>query len=596
MSSVTAAARTRTDRLRVAVSADALALAGVVGLAALLVALTWGTWGDLNNDTGHDFVAGIRFAHGELPYVDYIYYYGPLAPALLGLAVWLGGAGIGVFIGFGLAVAAAIVLATYALARMRVGPLGAFLAAAVTLPVAFAPHQFTYVLPHTSAATLGTLSLLCFLLALGRFVRGAGPGWLAAAGLSCGLATLTKPEFAFAALGAAVAWLVLRTLGGERRPRDWGLLLGPAVLVPAAVYGAFLTAVPPHRLVYENLDPRDFLDAAGNTILRARTPLTVTSFAHLGAKLVLYAAGIAALIIAARLLSRRRSHRPASVLLALAALAAGAGSVTDPEALRHGLKFAYGWIPAGAAVGVLLLLLSYRRRRGEWSPGAQADLAGLVALTVLAATNYASFYAYAWNAQLATYAIPLAATFLVRLHLVELARVPNARALGAAWLAFLAAAGLGLTLKDARAESVAVRGPGGTLKESPALASAYQAAVDWITKSTRPGERILLAPQLTWLYALSERTDPLPDISLLPGTLAGPGKEQAAIARLQADGVRLAVIDRHGFPGFGHTFFGGSFDRQLDRWIRGHFVRVATYPTGSDIEAPRLEIWLRRGA
>ena len=38
------------------------------GLAfAVLVAVTWGTWGDLAHDTGYDFVAAQRIADGQLP-------------------------------------------------------------------------------------------------------------------------------------------------------------------------------------------------------------------------------------------------------------------------------------------------------------------------------------------------------------------------------------------------------------------------------------------------------------------------------------------------------------------------------------------------
>src|SRR5204862_7832488 len=51
------------ERARVAVSADVASLAALGVCAAVGVALTWKTWGDLNGDTGHDFVAGSRFAH-----------------------------------------------------------------------------------------------------------------------------------------------------------------------------------------------------------------------------------------------------------------------------------------------------------------------------------------------------------------------------------------------------------------------------------------------------------------------------------------------------------------------------------------------------
>jgi hypothetical protein len=272
---------------------------------------------------------------------------------------------------------------------------------------------------------------------------------------------------------------------------------------------------------------------------------------------------------------------------------AAVASAADPEALRHALLYAYGWIPAGAAAAALALLVR-AARGGDRGPAVQARIAGLAALAVLAATNYGGFYAYSWKPQLAVYAIPLASVFLVRLHLVELARSPGARAVGAAWLVALAAAGLGLTLRDAHAESATVRGPGGSLRATPAYAAAYQQAVDAVVARTHAGDPVLLAPEMTWMYSLAQRTNPLPEINLLPGTLAGAGREQAAIERLRDAHVRVAVIDRHAFVGFAQTSFGGSFDRLLDRWIRARFVRVATYRTGSGVESPRLELWVRR--
>src|SRR5688572_13967791 len=72
-----------------------------LGLFCLaLVALTWGTWGDLAMDTGYDLLAATRTAAGEAPYADYVYFYGPAAPYLLG----------GVFAVFGTSIEAAAAL------------------------------------------------------------------------------------------------------------------------------------------------------------------------------------------------------------------------------------------------------------------------------------------------------------------------------------------------------------------------------------------------------------------------------------------------------------------------------------------------------
>src|SRR5262249_37252587 len=78
---------------------------------------------------------------------------------------------------------------------------------------------------------------------------------------------------------------------------------------------------------------------------------------------------------------------------------------------RHLLQFAYGWIPAGAGVAVLLLLHRFRHRGSEWTPQAQTAVTGTVALLVLAVPTYAGFFLHATNPQMAVYAAPLAAPF-----------------------------------------------------------------------------------------------------------------------------------------------------------------------------------------
>jgi hypothetical protein len=465
----------------------------------------------------------------------------------------------------GLIVALATVAATYALARTHAGALGAGIAAALAAAVAFSPNQFSFVLPHTGDASVGALLLLLCVLALEK--RN-----LALAGALAGLTALTKPEFALAALAGGAALLAV-----SRSRRDAVRFALPAAAVPAVVYGAFLTQVSVHRLVFENLYPQDFFRIAGDTMLRARFPLSASSVLELGGRLALYALGLAAIVSLAG--ARDRSRRRASVLAGSVLAVAVLGSLARPELLRHALHFAWGWIPAGALVGAVIL---YRRR-------SRAGIAESVALAVLAGTTYAAFFVEAWSPQMAVYAVPLAASFLVRLHLTELRR---AAWLGALWLGFLAAATIGLALKDARAESATVRGPGGAVKESPDEAAVYQRAVDLILARTRPGEPILIAPQLTALYALSGRVNPLPQLSLLPGALASPAEERAAIRRLDDAKVRLVVTDRRTYDGYGHSSFGGSFDRLLAAWLHSHFAHIATVRDAAT--SPTLDVWSRR--
>jgi hypothetical protein len=414
-----------------------------------------------------------------------------------------------------------------------------------------------------------------------------------AAGVAAGLSGLTRPEFAVGALLAGGVWLAVRRRHGQVGRREAFLFAVPALGIPALVYGAFAVATGAHRLLFENLYPRDFFKAAGNHMLEARMPLTVSSFVTLAGNLVLYAVGVAALVLLARVLSRPGRLRVALLIaLALGAVLVAGGSVARPEALRHGLKLAYAWIPAGAVVLAVVLLRRAWRERSD-SARDQLELPLTIALTVVAAATYAAFYAYSFSPQMAVYALPLAAPFLVSLHLHHLGRNRTAALAGAGWLAFLALAGVGLTVKDSRAESATIHGRGGAIAAKSSQAAVYRSAVSWIEASTRPGQPILLAPQLTWLYLLTERKDPLPQLSLLPGALGSPADERAAISRLNDAHVRLVITERRELTGYGHTAFGQSFDRVLAGWIHDHFRRAAVL-RGPSGDAPVLDVWLRR--
>jgi 4-amino-4-deoxy-L-arabinose transferase-like glycosyltransferase len=592
MTEAVAAVRFRAQRVSIAVSADTVAVVALAALTVLLAVATWATWGDPGRDTGYDLVAGARVAHGQLPYVDFVYYYGPLAPFLLGLAAWLGGAGLGAAVALGLAVTAAIIAASYALARTQVGPLPSALVAALVAAVAFSPTNLSYVLPHTESAPLAVLCSLCFLLALSRYAeRGRGLS-LVAAGVFAGLVALTRPEFAVGIALAGLAWLAVRARAGSRLRREAALLGLPAIAVPAAVYGAFLTQMSLSRLAWDNLYPTHVLRAGGNHVLRSQAPLTIHSFARLGAYLVAYAIGVGALLVVSRLIGRLERRLAVASLGAIVALAAGLALVRS-ESLRYYLEYVFGWLPLGAVLAAAALTVVGLRRRSLTARD-QVLVACLVLLAVVAVKTYDGFFFLATRAQPAVYTAPFVAVALARLHWRELAGSRATRLAAVLWLGFVAAACVGLTLKDAAARSARVTGPGGVMKVTPAEAPLYRAALAAIDSRTKPGEAILVAPQLSVLYTLSGRRDPLPQLSLLPGALPDAQAERQAIVRLERARVRVVVLDRHQLTEYGHTAFGGSFDRVLAAWVRSNFDHVATLEPGNGSVSHTLDIWLRR--
>ena len=593
MTAASAAVRAA-DLLRVRRHADVMAVCGLAAFTGALVAATWGTWGDLDSDTGYDVVAGSRVAEGELPYRDFTNYYGPLAPFLAGFAALVGGQGFGPAVWLGLVVAVAIVAATFALARAVVAPLGAFFAAAITAAVAFIPNNYSFVLPHTFAATLGTLFLLLVLLGLWRYAVTGSSRLAVAVGVALGLATLTKPEPAAAAILAVVVWLAYRARTGAGARLPGALIAGPALAVPTLVYGSILAVVSPRVLLLENLWPVDELDAGGSTLIRARMPLSAESLVDLLRHSLPYAASVVGLLGLAWLLERPGRHRrPLAAACVLAAALFVAACIAKPDGLRDGIYYAYGWIPLGALLAVAVV--GRRIHRGETGAVRGIELAGAVALAVLAVTTYHGFVFHGWRPNMAHYYVPLAAILIARVHLVELSRSRAAYALNVAWVAFLAAAGTGLALNDARSESVVVRGPGGALAETPAEGALYQAALDEIAARTEPGEPILAAPLMTGLHVLSGHESPLRKLSMLPGTLPEPADQRAVIAELDRTGVRLVLTNRREWIGYGHGAFGETFNQELAGWIERNFDRVTTfYADGEAVGA--IDVWVRRGS
>jgi hypothetical protein len=590
MSTAASLTKPRSTPLAVRIESDAVAL-GVVGIVLLvLTVLAWGTWGDLGRDTGYDFVAATRVAHGSIPYVDFVYYYGPLAPFALGLAAFVGGSSVTTFVVVGLLLTYAIVAATYALARTQTGPLGAAIVSVTTAAIAFSPTNLSYVLPHTYSETFAILLALLFLLGLSRASDGAGWGALGA-GVAAGLVALTRPEFELAVVFAGALWLTARHRAHRATRRELLSLTLPALLVPVVGYGAFLGAVSPHRLFLENLYPVATLRAGGSAIIKEQAPLTPHSIVLVVAYLLGYAIGVAALVLGARLLERRSNRVAVGAVLA-AVLGIVAVAAVDPEAARSKLQWVYGGVPAAAALGVITMAALFIVKRRRLDARDETLLATLAVLTVLALKTYSGFYFLADHAQPAVYAAPFALVAMTRLHLRELGRSSTSRLVGVAWLAALAAICLGLTVKDVRAQSAVVTGPGGSLRVTPAEAPVYRAAIGAIVASTHHGDPILIAPQLSALYTLSGRTDPLPQISLVPGALPTQRDQLDAIRTLERRHVTLVITDRHRFTEYGQTVFGGSFDRRLAGWIHRNFKHAATLRPGGGVDHT-LDVWVR---
>lgn len=554
---------------------DRRVIAVLAVLFAAIVAITWRKWGMPEGDAGAELTTADLIKHGAVAYRDMRYFYGPLGLYALALAFKIFGTSFTVVYAFGLAQAAAILGAFYALARQWLTPLVAGLSTAVLLAIGFSGTSFNFVVPHTNSATFGLLALLLMLLALCRHR-------LIAAGLAAGLVGLTRPEYIAVAVGVAIAYVLAtaRTEGRRASLNALWRLAAPGLVLPMVVLGWFAARTGLHNLIFQNLWPSNFLRAGLGTE-KNWMPISVASAFGLVARGAVYGGLFGAVVLSAEAMSRRRGLQKALALWPIVAVGAAiaaadlllraAGLFTDQRtAIQteiHHLILGMSALPA-VGVGVFVWAVVRLLRRGEAPLGRSwpADFALIVAAVGLGLRAFNAFTAEGSYAPY--YAAPLVLVLGI-LHSKVAASRPQARV---AVLAALGCVGAGLAAYSLfglyRHIDVAVHTPRGTFVTMADAAPALQATIRTIDRDTTPGQHILAAPLDGGLYFMSDREPAIYQLSVLPGLLYSRADQEQAIARLRHDHVALAVLAARNFALWGVPTFGVNYDATLGTYLR----------------------------
>jgi hypothetical protein len=585
-----AAGAAASSRLReLAANADLRALAGLAFVFALLAALSWRKWGVPSVDAGHELTVAGAIAEGGEPYRDIRYFYGPLGVYSLAGAFAVFGTGFTTAFAFGLCQAAAIVGVFYALARQLLRPLPAFLASAIVAAIGFSGTAFNFVLPHTNSATFGILFILLTLLALCR-------GRVGLAGVAIGFACLTRPEFAAVAALAGGAFLIgeWRQHGSRRALRELPWLALPALAVAVPVLAWLAADAGAANLFTENLWPVDFLRVGGFSSQQAWTPFDLESVTSTLARAAVYLGVLAALAATAVLFSRARDTAgrikalwPLPTVLALLIL----GDATMKflslwPRTRDGVQYeathlliGMSWLPAlGFATAAVVAVRLLRKGPPPFSSSWGFDLALVGVAAALGARAYDAFTAEASYAPY--YAAPLV-LILALVHERVAKRWPQARlaaygALAAVAIGLAAYAQVGLYRDD----DATVSTPRGSFVTTAAAAPGLQATIDFISSHTAPGEPLLAVPSDAGINFMSGRPPALYNPMFLPGLLDSRADELAAIAALDAEHVRYAVVSSRRFDGYGFSYFGGDYNKLLAARIEREGPPVARFGSG----------------
>jgi 4-amino-4-deoxy-L-arabinose transferase-like glycosyltransferase len=556
---------------------------------AAIAALTWRKWGVPEIDAGAELTTADLVKHGAVAYQDVRYYYGPLGLYSLALSFKLLGTSFATAYAFGLVQAAAIIAVFYALARRWLKPLYAGLASVVLIAIGFSGTEFNFVLPHTNSATFGLFFLLAMLLAL-THERSLG------AGVALGLIGLTRPEFFAVAVAGAAAYVLVTWRLSERSRAlraAWRLAL-PGILLPALVLGWFAMRTGLGNLLNEDLWPTTFIKVGAKTESNWM-PLTLSGLLGLVARGAIYLGLLAALVTSVQGWRQGQGRARIWKLWPLAAVAVAialvdaalrasgllAGQRHAIERELHHLIIGMSWLPA---LGVVVAALAaFRLLRREASPLGGAWPVDCALIVVGAALGLRAYNAFTAEGSYAPYYAAPLVLLLGILHQRVAERWPLARP--AAWGALaLVAAGLfafsvgGLYVHD----TTTVHTPRGSFVTTRASATALQPAVAAIDRDSGPGQTILAAPTDGGLYFMADRRPALHELTLLPGLLATPAAEAAAVARLRREHVALAVIGARDLSVWGTPTFGVDYYKPIGAYLQGSATMTTSFGSLTD--------------
>jgi hypothetical protein len=595
----------------------------VILAASFVLALvtSWQRWADPIVDVGREMNQPLRLLGGETLYSDVRHIYGPFSPWLHAGLYRLFGPSLTILYADGIASATIVLGLVYWLGRQIMGPAAAGVATLHVMSLCMFKPAGNYILPYSynslHGATLALITLAMVVTAIKRTAAPVDPRVsrsaipFLAAGVVAGLATLAKTEMGFAAMTVGVAGGMLAAYPDVRRGGTFviafcasaaAITIGVYAMVAARVgWSALLSDswllfynIPP-ELTYFNKQ----VSGLAHPVRSLERMLIATVKVGTLAAVV---AAISVLVgqqkfrprVRGEMLQQDLPELPAPVgprmwrMLALVFALLIVMSITTGLDRDKGPYLAMPFLLTG-----FLVMLVARLRREDASAGARTRV--LIALTIFALASLARMILHVRSGgAYASYVLPVSVVIFTHLWVGPFAdRFRDASVAGIARtiaLTLLVGAAIGnggvLAYRYRTRNTVPIATARGTIVAEPDMGQAFNEALAYIDRHTRPGDAVAVMPEGTTIDFLAGRRNPLREEILTPGYLDARGEERA-IRQLRDAGTALILIPNRPTAEFGPAVFGRDYCQRLMRWIEANYMTCAIF---GPVKDPGLEI------
>ena len=567
-----------------------IALVALIVLWAVKVYSTWGAWGNLTVDSGHEMYVPALLAEGKVLYRDTWFMYGPGSAYLNSYLFRMFGVYLNVLYWAGCLCALGSAIFLY-LAGMQLSSwvLG-WASAAVLLLEAFEPSLFCFPLPYSFAAVYGCLIGCLFVWLILKSAASASRSWIFAAGTASALGLLMKPEFGIAAY---VTLLILIGIRGFLRRSGKFVLRDIVAIVPGCLVCAltvrWMVGIAGAAFItQENImswPTSYFMETYGKRWLRG-TGFSL-GVADLSDALIRTIPLIVVWFLADWTLRWKRKDRLASLLRSalfiLFVLGVSVLGVSDLrsfiKAPQHALEVILGrfFFPQD-----MMLYVAVATCISWWyfwrAPTAKSRLGISLLLTFTTILAFrilmgmgAEGHAIYYNGPVVLCFLFLARVMLYHVGCVKRLIFPAevAICLSCLTVVFLHSRTMELTAKN----YVPLKTQRGTIRVSQEMAIAYTEAIGFMVEKSALGEFVLSIPEDTSLYFLSSTYCPTRVYNFTPGSIA-PGKmTEDTIREIEQKPVRYLLWSNRTFREYGVSVsvFGKDFDQPLGDYFRAHY-------------------------
>ncbi len=563
--------------------------------------MTWGTWGNLSIDSGHEAYIPDLLARGKMLYRDVWWMYTPLAPYINSLLFRAFGSRLEVLYWAGSLSALGSAVLLFLIGKRLSSRLIGWTAGVVVLLQAFHAWHFCFPLPYSFAPVYGCLTACLFLWSAVNAALSRRWPWIFGAATSAAIALLLKLEF------GAACYLTLALLIGARafqRP-SWRNIFAdiaavlPGIAVCSMVLYWMISIRGVEFITQENisswptsyfmkaygkvwldktgfsLSTQAFRDAAKRAVFFAGLLVELYLLVHwtrVNAKSLLTRILLAAVLFSFALFQH---WRPLSVLaalvfprdMALYVLIAGL------------LAIWFFWrLPSDHGLAIILLL----------------NLSGLVALRLLLRMSPGGYPIY-YNGPVILAFLMLTRAMLPREGRLSRAVVREELLICLGCLAVVAVYTMQFTAD--RSDSEWLNTERGSILVPKQVATNYRAGIAFMKEKYSRGEVVMSVPEDTSLYFLSGTDSPTRMFMFCPGIIA-PGKPMDdTIREIESHHVRYLLWSNRTYEDYGSPLFGVDYDQVLGQYLTSHFRRVGPLVPNSDLEwETSFVVWERKDA